>query len=78
MIKEFRLHRDISVPMRFTLQDVINVYGEVLEEEGFNLKKEIYYTVRYDYEEVGHLLKVHQDDRFRVIPANSFYPFAII
>ncbi len=79
MIMEFKLNpRDMRLPLRFTLGDVIRFFGEELKQEGFNLEKEIVYSVRYDICEIGHSLKVYQDDRFRVVPANSFYPFAII
>lgn len=75
---EFRLHKDLMRPMRWTLHDVLYYYGKELLDEGFDLMKEILFSVTYDYEEVGHLLKVYQDDRFRVRPENEFYPFAIL
>lgn len=78
MIKEFRLHKNIMIPMRLNLGDVINIYGEELEKEGFDLKKEIFFSVRYDYADLGHSLRVIQDDKFRVRPVNSFYPYAIL
>ncbi len=78
MMMEFRLKKDVRMPMRFTLHDVLYFFGKELINEGFDLMKEIQFQVRYDYEEVGHLLKVYQDNRFRVRPENDFYPFAIL
>ncbi len=83
MIKEFNLRKGEIVgrgmPMRFTLTDVIYFYGDELKEEGFDLEMEMQFSVNYRpdlFDEI--IIRVTQDDRFRVRPANSFYPYAII
>ncbi len=78
MYVEFRIEKDLMKPMRYNLGDVIRFYGEELKEAGFDLEKEIFFSVSYDYADLGHLLRVQQDNRFRVRPVNEFYPYAII
>ncbi len=83
MIREFKLDRcnlaSSLMPMRFTLDDVKYFFGEELKEEGFDLEMELQFSVNYRPDLIDEIIvRVTQDDRFRVRPVNSFYPFAII
>ncbi len=83
MIKEFHLHREElagkRMPMRFTLRDIIFFFGDELKEVGSDLEMEIQFSINYRPDLVDAIVvKVFQHDRFRVRPANSFYPYAII
>ncbi len=83
MIKEFELERSNLasklMPMRFTLDDVKYFFGKELKGEGFDLDMELRFSVNYRPDLFDYIvIRVTQDDRFRVRPANSFYPYAII
>jgi len=79
MIKVFRLERDFAeAPSRFTLYDIVSFFGEELKQEGFDLEMEMVYETEFIMDTYDTVVTVTQDDRFRVRPANSFYPYAII
>ena len=67
-----------QLPLRPTYSDVIDCFKHELLEAGFDLEKEIHYKTEMLL--MAQLVQVTfiQHDRFRVRPANSFYPYAII
>ena len=67
-----------DLPLRPTYRDVINRFKIELIEAGFDLEMEIHYKTRFLF--AASLIQVVfiQHDRFKVRPANEFYPFAII
>ncbi len=67
-----------DLPLRPSYRDVIDYFEHELLEAGFDLTKEIHYKVKYML--AASLVQVVfiQHDRFRVRPANEFYPLAII
>ena len=67
-----------DLPNRPTYSDVINNFKHELIEAGFDLDMEIHYKVNYMLHAQLMQIVFIQHDRFRVRPANQFYPYAII
>ncbi len=67
-----------DLPLRPSFRDVINFFEHELIEAGFDLDMEIHYKVSVMLAAQLMQIVFIQHDRFKVRPANEFYPFAII
>ena len=67
-----------EIPNRLTFKDCLFFFGAELKEAGFDLDQELQYHVTCCVDHIDEVLvRVYQQDRFRVRPPNEFYPFAI-
>ena len=68
-----------DIPLRLTFKDVIFYFGAELKKVGFDLDKELQYSATHIVDSIEDVyIRVYQQDRFRVRPANEFYPYAIL
>lgn len=63
---------------RYRLQDIIQMFGEEMAREGFDLSKEIMTHTSFNMETFKTDFIILQDDKFRVRPQFETCPSAII